>query len=79
MSVKINARLIRQLLAEKNIDQRTLSKLSGVSEPTITRVMHGKPFSSDTLGSLAAALDCNPRDLIEAPGHVDPLVVAPVA
>lgn len=79
MSVKINARLIRQLLAEKNIDQRTLSKLSGVSEPTITRVMHGKPFSSDTLSSLAAALDCNPRDLIEAPGHVDPLVVAPVA
>lgn len=66
------------MLLDKDLDQRELARISGISEPTITRLLQGKPFTSDTLGKLADALDCNPVDLIEARGFVSPHVVAPV-
>lgn len=66
------------MLLDKNLDQRELARLSDISEPTITRLLQGKPFTSDTLGKLASALNCNPVDLIEAKGFVSPHLVAPV-
>lgn len=79
MTVKINAKFFRQMLAAKDLDQRELSKLSGVSEPTITRLVKGKAFTSETLGKLAEALDCHPVDLIDAEGFPSPHMAAPSA
>jgi transcriptional regulator with XRE-family HTH domain len=77
-NVKINAKFVKQILLNKDLDQRELAKLSGISEPTITRLLHGRPFSSDTLGKLAEALDCHPIDLIDAKGFSSPHLGAPV-
>lgn len=76
--VQINAKFVRQMLLDKELDQRELAKISGVSEPTITRLLQGRPFTSDTLGKIADALDCNPVDLIDAKGYPSPHVDAPV-
>lgn len=76
--VKINAKFVKQILLNRDLDQRELSKLSGISEPTITRLLHGRAFSSDTLGRLAAALGCHPIDLIDANGFPAPHMGAPV-
>lgn len=75
--VQINAKFVRQMLLDLEIDQRELAKMSGVSEPTITRLLQGKPFTSDTLVKLAKALECNPIDLIDARGFASPHVGAP--
>lgn len=77
-NVTINAKFVKQILLNRDLDQRELAKLSGISEPTITRLLHGKPFSSDTLGRLADALNCHPIDLIEAKGFESPQLGAPV-
>ena len=78
-NVKINAKFVKQILLNKDLDQRELAKLSGISEPTITRLLHGRPFTSDTLGKLAEALECHPIDLIDAMGFDAPHLGAPVA
>jgi DNA-binding Xre family transcriptional regulator len=77
-NVKINAKFVKQILLNKDLDQRELAKLSGISEPTITRLLHGRPFTSDTLGRLADALECHPIDLIDAMGFQSPHLGAPV-
>lgn len=77
--LRINAKFVRLAMAEKNYDQRTLARKSGLSEPTIYNVLKGKSFSSDTLAKLAKALECHPVDLIEADGFVDPHVDASAA
>ena len=79
MTVKINARVVNVLLAQRDLDQKQLSELSGVSEQTIVRLLKGLPFTSETLGKIAGALDVNPIDLIDAEGYADPLVVASAA
>lgn len=66
------------MLLDRELDQRELAKISGISEPTITRLLQGKPFTSDTLGKLAGALECHPVDLIDAKGFASPHVGAPV-
>jgi DNA-binding Xre family transcriptional regulator len=76
--LRINARFVKQILLDKDLDQRELAKLSGISEPTITRLLHGRPFTSDTLGKLADALECHPVDLIDAKGFASPHMGAPV-
>lgn len=76
--VRINAKFVRQVLLDKELDQRELAKISGVSEPTITRLLQGKPFTSDTLGKIAGALGCHPVDLIDAKGYAPPHVDAPI-
>lgn len=77
MSVRFNAKFVRQMLIERDMDQRALAEASGLSEITISRVMQGKPFNSETLGKVAEALGCHPVDLIDATGYGSPHVVAP--
>jgi DNA-binding Xre family transcriptional regulator len=76
-NVRINARFVKQMLLDRDIDQRGLARISGISEPTITRLLHGKPFTSDTLARLAGALECHPIDLIDAKGFSSPHMDAP--
>jgi len=78
VAVKLNAKFVKHLLIEKDIDQRGLAELSGLSEITISRLMQGNAFNSDTLGRVATALRCHPVDLIEASGYDSPHVDAPV-
>lgn len=77
MSVRINAKFVRQMLIERGMDQRMLAEKSNISEPTITRLLQGKPFTSRVLGDMAEALGCHPVDLIDANGAAPPLVDAP--
>jgi DNA-binding Xre family transcriptional regulator len=77
VTVKINAKFVRQMLIELEMDQQDLARKSGISEQTITRLLQGKPFTSDTLGKLAKALRCHPVDLIEGSGYPSPHVDAP--
>lgn len=79
MALKINAKFVKQMMIVREIDQRGLARESGLSEPTITRLLKGKPFSSDTLGKLAEALGCHPVDLIDAKGYRPPHVGAQAA
>ena len=77
MSVKLNAKLIKKMLIDLEIDQKDLAARSGLSAITISRLMQGNPFSSETLGKVAKALDCHPIDLIDAIGYGSPHVDAP--
>ncbi len=72
-----NSRMLEHLLIEKGWDQRTLAKVSNVSEPTITRMKRGETFNSETLGKIAKALGCNPIDLLDTKGYPAPLMVSP--
>lgn len=77
MTVKMNARFIRHVLADRDMSARDLAAKAGIGEATIYRLMSGERFSSETLGKVAAALGCHPVDLIEAEGYNYPHLVAP--
>lgn len=79
MSVKINARFVKLVLADRDMTLRDLAKISGIHEQTLYRLMGGATFNSDTLAKLANALECNPADLIESKGYPPPHVEAPLA
>ena len=64
MSIKINRKLVEVALAMKGMTARDLARASNIAEPTIYNVMAGKPFTSETLGKIASALDLDPGDLI---------------
>ncbi len=76
MTVKINTKFVKQMLLERELDQQRLAERSELSEITISRLMQGKPFTSETLGKIAKALGCHPVDLIDAKGYSDPHLVA---
>lgn len=76
MTVKINTKFVKQMLLERNMDQQGLAERSELSEITISRLMQGKPFTSETLGKMAKALGCHPIDLINAEGYSSPHLVA---
>jgi len=77
VAVKINAKFIKHMLVTLEMNQKDLASKSAISEQTLTRIMKGKVFSSDTLGKLADALKCNPIDLIDGSEFSDPHVGAP--
>ena len=59
---------LRVLMAEKNINNKTLAKLTGLHPTTISRLKNTdelKQVSGDALNSLCCALVCTPNDLIE--------------
>ena len=59
---------LRVLMAEKNINNKSLAKLTGLHPTTISRLKNTdelKQVSGDVLNSLCNALVCTPNDLIE--------------
>lgn len=70
--MKLNRRLVRLMLASRDMSVRDLARASGVHEQTLYNLMAGKDFTSGTLAKIAAALDCHPVDLIDAQGYPDP-------
>ncbi len=70
--VKINKKVVERLMFDKRMKQVELIKRSGISKPTIIRLMNGEAFDSVTLGKLANALECSPVDLIDPEGYPSP-------
>ncbi len=59
---------LRVLMAEKNINNKTLATLTGLHPTTISRLKNTdelKQVTGDVLNSLCNALVCTPNDLIE--------------
>ena len=59
---------LRVLMAEKNINNKTLAELTGLHPTTISRLKNTdelKQVTGDVLDSLCNALVCTPNDLIE--------------
>ena len=52
-------RFDRELVA-RGLDGRSLARLSGVSEVTISKARHGRPVKASTLRKMAAALAACP-------------------
>lgn len=75
--VKLNGKYIKTRLVELGMSARDLATAAGIGEATMYRIINGAPFESRTLGKVAAALGCNPVDLIESEGFVSPHVGAP--
>lgn len=75
--VRINRAFVRTVLGSRNMTLRDLAGQTDIGEATLYRVVNGAPFTSDTLGRLADALECSPVDLIDSGGYTAPLVAAP--
>ena len=52
-------------LIDKNIKKKDLASLSGVSVPTISRMVQGHHVSTDTLERICVALGCELQDILE--------------
>lgn len=74
--VRLNAKFIRHMLAERNISARELASTADIGEATMYRLLNGAKFNSGTLGKLAEALGCHPVDLVDAEGYSSPHLVA---
>lgn len=67
------------LMEQKGIKTlQELADMSGVHRNSLTRILRGERWTSDTATKLADALGCNPIDLLVARGYPDPKSVAPV-
>lgn len=59
---------LRVLMAEKNINNKTLAKMTGLNPVSISRLKNTdelKQISGYVLNQLCNALECTPNDLIE--------------
>ena len=62
--MKIKEFEVNLMLAEKNLRQSDLAKLSGISRVTINSVLNGKTASARTIHAIAKALDVPVREII---------------
>jgi DNA-binding Xre family transcriptional regulator len=76
-TLRINSRFVKEMLHRQEMDQVALAQKAGISEPTMIRLMQGKPFASETLGRIAEALGCSPIDLLDVSEYPDPHMAAP--
>ncbi len=78
MGLRIDERRVKMFMAIRGIEtQEQLAKLAGLHPTTLVKIFKGRNFSSETLEKLAAALECNPLDLLAVEGYPDPLDRAP--
>lgn len=78
--LRIDRERVEALMKRKGIETyQELSKVSGVHANTLTVVMRGGNWSTGTAEKLAAALNCNPIDLMVAEGFPEPFSVAPAS
>lgn len=78
--IKIDSRKVKQLMAERKIDSiRALAEAANLHPNTVYNVMDSEKFDSKTLARLAAALRCQPQDLLTWSGFApEPFSLAPV-
>ncbi|MGB4610359.1 MAG: helix-turn-helix transcriptional regulator [Saccharofermentanales bacterium] len=63
--MKINVEYLKLLLAEQNLTQKRLSKLSGISRQSICNILAKGSCSPTSLIKIAKALDVEPQELIK--------------
>lgn len=57
--------VVRRLMAEKNLSQRRLAKVSGIDDFSVNAYYHGKSFPRrQNLGRLAGVFDLSPKLLV---------------
>ena len=68
--LKIDSRAVELMMFRRDIPtQIELARRSGLHVVTITRLLReDRPFTSDSVDKLAAALECSPLDLLSADG-----------
>jgi putative transcriptional regulator len=54
-----------KLMKEKGLTTYEIKKYSIISESTLQSIRHNKGISTDTIGKLCEALDCQPGDIME--------------
>lgn len=64
--MKISKSKLALFMLKAGIDSaRTLSKIAGISANTISRFSNGGKVTVPTLRKIAAALNCDPAELVE--------------
>jgi DNA-binding Xre family transcriptional regulator len=63
--LQIDKKKIKVRMVELDINQKELSQRAGLSEATISRILHRKiPFTSTTVSRLAVCLEMTPLALL---------------
>lgn len=77
-ALRIDERKLKIIMATKEIDTyAALAKKSGLHWTTISKLVSGQGFRSETLDAIANALEVNPLDLLQVEGFPDPHLAAP--
>jgi len=72
MNSRLNAKLVKHILTDRDMTARDLARVAGISEATMYNLMSGDKYSSATLDKLAVALGCHPADLIVVDDYARP-------
>ena len=76
--LRVNEKAVRVFMANAGIvTMEELGNRTGLTQLTLRRLLAGDPFKSGTIQKLAAALNCNPLDILEANGYPAPHLGAP--
>ena len=54
-----------KLLIDKDLKQKDLQKLAGISNFTVSKLNRGDNVTTDVLGKICKALNCNVDDIME--------------
>lgn len=54
-----------KLLIDRNMKKKDLAKLAGISNYTISKMGRGENITTDILGKICIALDCNVEDIMD--------------
>ncbi len=65
MKLVVNPLAVRVKMAEKNINQSELARISGLSRGAVITAMDGGNVHLSTVTAMGLALSCDPRDLLQ--------------
>ena len=60
-----------KLLIDRNMKKKDLQELAGISNYTVSKLNRGDSVTTDILGKICKALDCNIEDIMEFVGEDD--------
>jgi DNA-binding Xre family transcriptional regulator len=63
--MSVSYKKLWKLLIDKNMKKKDLELLSGVSHYTINKLNKGENITTEVLGRICKALDCNINDIME--------------
>jgi DNA-binding Xre family transcriptional regulator len=63
--MSVSYKKLWKLLIDKNMKKKDLERLAGVSHYTINKLNKGENVTTDVLGRICKALNCNVSDVME--------------
>lgn len=54
-----------KLLIDRDMKKKDLAKIAGISNYTISKMGRGENITTDILGKICTALDCNVEDIMD--------------